>query len=385
MTKLGISIYPEVLGEEPTIKYLDMAAKNNFKTVFANLLEIKNDEEGRARLEMFKRVFHHARKLGMDMMIDVNPYVYEQFNLPPTELQFFKDLGANIVRLDTDFGGEVEAKLSNNDLGMKIVLNPSMTTDTFLNAIKFGADPKKFVANHNFYPMRYTGLEYETFLTNSMVYKTHGTPVSAWITLPPENNGVGPWNVNEGMVTLEEHRDLSLKDQVLWFLKLGFMDEILISQQPATEAQLVELGQLIKSVEEFKKDKVKELKLDVMTEDQTEIDILNFSRHLEMHGMKAVNHVARPDVTSYFVRAWMTRHTFEDATIKPHNEGKLLKRGDVVILNDGFKRYKGEVHIITREIDDSKDKLRNLVGRISEEDMHKIDFIGGLNEFKFNF
>lgn len=192
MKKLGICVYPEIVGVQKTIEYIEMARKNGFTKVFANLLELQNNEAGNAKLNELKTVYSYVSGKGMEMVVDVNPSFYKEFDLQPTELKFFKNLGITGLRLDEDFKGVVEAELSNNKLGMTIELNASAGNETFLNAIKHGANPEKLFATHNFYPMRYTGLDQNRFIELSTFYKSQKINVVAFITLPENQKGVGP-------------------------------------------------------------------------------------------------------------------------------------------------------------------------------------------------
>ena len=49
------------------------------------------------------------------------------------------------------------------------------------------------------------------------------------------------------------------------------------------------------------------------------------------------------------------RVTFADRTIPAANT-RDLKKGDVVILNDGYLKYKGELHIVTKEMPNPRRK-----------------------------
>ena len=385
MTKLGISIYPEIVGEKETIEYLNLCAKYNVKMVFANLLGVEDNEAGRERLAMFKRVFKVARDHGMEMMVDVNPGVYESFKLPRNEIKWFKELGATGLRLDEDFGGVVEAEISNNKEGMKLVLNPSTGIGVFKKTIENGGNGKAILSCHNFYPMRYTGVKYEQFIKNSIHTKDMGCEVAAFITLPEESKGVGPWNVNEGIPTLEEHRDLPLVDQAHHFLTMGFVDWILISQQAASEQQLKDLNKLFEEVEKLYNSQTIELDMELVNDKPLYRSNLNFDRTLEHHGHLFNKHETRSDFNAAFVRSTAPRLIYDKDEIKPDNAGKHLKRGDVIILNENLGRYKGEVHILLKDIDDSKQNARNLVGHIKEKDIFKLDFIVDGKTFKLNY
>ena len=377
MKKLGISIYPEIVGEEKTIEYIKSAYKNGFTRIFANLLELKNDANGLKSLEMRKRVYLLAtKKLNMELILDVNPSVYREFNLKNTELQFFKDLGATGIRLDEDFKGIVESKLSNNNLNMMIELNASASTSTFDKTLELGGNPKQLIACHNFYPMRWTGLDLNRFIKLSSYYQAKNIRVAAFITLKESQKGIGPWNVNEGMPTIEEHRDLSLLKQLEQMYEFDVIDDIIISQQGATEIQFKEIHNFIKKIEGIKNDKCINMHLNLEgVISNVEKDIINYSKSINWEKELINKHFNRMDITSYFVRSTLSRIIYKNADIPPKNSGKQLKRGDVVILNNNIGRYKGELHIIKRNMNDLNNS-RNLIGKISPDDSFLISAIG---------
>lgn len=383
--RLGISIYPEIVGKEKTLKYILLAKEAGFERIFANLLELNDDKEGNERLEMFKEVFTFGKDNGFEVIVDVNPNFYHAFKLKNTELQFFKDLGATGIRLDEDFKGTVESVLSNNKIGMKIELNASGGSETITATLDKGGNPEQLIACHNFYPMRYTGLQYERFIELSSFFKAKGIRVAAFVTLDQKRKGVGPWDVNEGMPTIEEHRFLSVAKQVESLLSLKVIDDIIISQQGAIAEDFNEIKTILDEYNAVKGKGIVELKVNSL-KNMTDIEksILNFERELDFEGSIVKTHSNRPDYTGYFIRSTITRITYKDENIGENNSGKKLNIGDVVVLNENLGRYKGEVHIITAELDDTKQKARNLIGHIAKEDIFKLAFVDGGTKFKLN-
>ena len=54
--------------------------------------------------------------------------------------------------------------------------------------------------------------------------------------------------------------------------------------------------------------------------------------------------------------------------------GERFDRGDVVIVNDNYKHYAGEVQVVLEPIVD--DGTRNLVARIDAQEMDVFDLVG---------
>ena len=381
--RLGISIYPEIVGKEDTIKYIDFAKEAGFERVFANLLEVEDDKAGQEKLAMFKEVWTYARDKGFEVIVDVNPNFYHAFKLKNTELKFFKELGATGIRLDEDFKGVVESVLSNNKIGMKIELNASGGSETITATLEKGGNPENLIACHNFYPMRYTGLKYERFIELSSFFKAKGIRVAAFVTLPEARKGIGPWDVNEGMPTIEEHRDLSVADQVASLLTLNVIDDIIISQQGAIKEDFDAIKMVLNEYNKIMSGGVVEINVKIeSTVTDIEKSIINFERELDFEGSIVKTHSNRPDLNGFFVRSTIPRITYKDEDIKPNNSSKKLQLGDVIVLNENLGRYKGELHVMLQEVDDSKQNARNLVGKVIKEDIFKLGFIAGGSKFK---
>ena len=60
-------------------------------------------------------------------------------------------------------------------------------------------------------------------------------------------------------------------------------------------------------------------------------------------------------------RSTMPRVTYAKESVPPKNT-RDLKRGDVVIVNDEYSRYKGELHIVLKDM--PNDGRKNVIGHI---------------------
>ncbi|MEA4829033.1 MAG: MupG family TIM beta-alpha barrel fold protein, partial [Enterococcus thailandicus] len=126
MGKLGVSIYPERSTFEKDKAYLDLAHKYGFKRVFTSLLQVNDNKE--QVLAEFTKVVDYANSLGMEVMVDINPALFEQLEISYDDLSFFDEMGAYGVRLDIGFTGAEEAKMTRNPYGIKIEINMSSGT-----------------------------------------------------------------------------------------------------------------------------------------------------------------------------------------------------------------------------------------------------------------
>ena len=154
MGKLGVSVYPERSTYDQDAAYLDLAAKYGFKRVFTSMLEINGDKD--TVLANFKAVIDHANALNMEVMVDMNPALFEQLGVSYDDLRFFHDLGAYGVRLDLGFTGAEEAQMTRNPFNLKIEVNMSQGTHYIDNIMSFSPKRENLLGSHNFYPHRYS-------------------------------------------------------------------------------------------------------------------------------------------------------------------------------------------------------------------------------------
>ncbi|WP_438588830.1 MupG family TIM beta-alpha barrel fold protein [Dubosiella newyorkensis] len=79
MRRLGISIYPEHASLEENKKYIEQAAKYGFKRIFTCLLSVDKPKE--EIKEEFKELIDFAHQNGMEVIMDVAPYVFERLGI----------------------------------------------------------------------------------------------------------------------------------------------------------------------------------------------------------------------------------------------------------------------------------------------------------------
>ena len=192
--------------------------------------------------------------------------------------------------------------------------------------------------------------------------KSLGLRVAAFVS-SNASGAYGPWPVNEGLCTLEMHRGLPLDFQVRHMFATGMVDDVLIANAYATDEELTACAGVNPSILTFGIELEKELT-------GTEKDILYY-------GPK---HVVRGDMSEYMIRSAWPRVTFADRTIPAANT-RDLKRGDVVILNDGYMKYKGELHIVTREM--PNDGRKNVIGHLPEYEHILLDYVEPWKVFAF--
>lgn len=356
---LGISIYPEKSNKEDIIKYLKLAAKYNFKRVFTCLLSV---EETKEKIKSdFTEIITTATKLGMEVILDIAPNVFEKLGISYSDLAFFKELGATGIRLDLGFDGKTEAEMTYNKYDLDIEVNMSMGTTYLETILSYQANRKKLIGCHNFYPMEFSGISLEHFIDTSLQYRDQNLRSAAFVS--SQDASYGPWPVMDGLCTLEMHRKLPITTQVKHHKMLGLVDDIIIANMFASEAELKAISE-IGEIPEFK------------------VELFNDVTDIENKIIFDESHLNRGDVSEYLIRSTMSRIKYKDAIIKPHSLKELIDKGDICIANENFSHYKGELHLTLSEHPNTMNR-KNIVGKIIDEEIFLLDYLKPWSMFKF--
>lgn len=361
MARLGFSVYPEHSTPEQDIAYIRMAGKYGFERVFTCLLSA-GDKSKEELIRSFRIRIDAAHEEGMEVLLDVSPAVFERMGISYDHLDPFAEMHADGIRLDEGFDGAKTSAMTYNRQGLKIELNASTDMGYIENVMTHHPDRKKLVTCHNFYPQKYTGLSLSHFNACNASIKKHGLAVAAFVSSAQEG-AYGPWPVQEGLCTLEMHRGLPLDFQVRHLFASGDVDDILIANACASEEELKACAGVNPSVLTFGLILEKELT-------KTEQAVLDFAQ----------GHVVRGDMSEYMLRSTWPRVTFARESIPAANTRDLV-RGDVVILNDGYSRYKGELHIVLKNM--PNDGRKNVIGRLPEYEKVLLDYAAPWKPFAF--
>ncbi len=358
MRRLGISIYPDKVDLQQTKDYIKLASSLGFSRIFTCLLSV--DEDLCKVKKIYADVIYYAKSLGLETIIDVAPSVFDKFDISYDDLSFFKEIHASGIRLDEGFDGQKEAMMSLNPQGLKIEFNASQLTGYINNIISYHPNRDYMTTCHNFYPQKYTGLGLELFEKCNQEIKKNNLQIAAFVT-SQSPQAFGPWPINEGLCTLEMHRNLPLELQARHLFASG-VDDVIISNCFATLDEMIELSNINPGILTFK---IKEL-VDLSLVEQS--ITYDFKHHV------------RGDMSEYMARSTFPRITYSNEDIPMKNCVDKLNRGDVVILNNNYGRYKGEIHIILKEMENEGNK--NLIGRINENELFMLNYIEPWKPFK---
>jgi len=358
MRKLGVSIYPQNSSKEESLEYLKLAAKYGFVRVFTCLISMKDDKEKSIR--EFGEIMNYAKSLGMEVVADVSPSVFHDFNIDYKDLKFFYELGLKGIRLDLGFSGIEESIMTFNPYGLKIELNMSNGTKYLDNILSYAPNKDNLIGCHNFYPHRYTGLSRKHFMECSRTYKEQGIETAAFIS--SQNAAFGPWPINEGLCTLEEHRELPIEVQAKDLFNTELIDNVIIANCFASEDELRTLSQMNKDILSLR------------------IHIYDNVPELERRIILDEIHFNRGDVSEYMIRSTQSRVKYAGHYFEAFNT-KDIERGDVLIESSLYDRYAGELQIALKPMKNSG--KTNVVGRIAEEELFLLDYIRPWQKFNF--
>lgn len=350
MHKLGISIYPEHSTREKDFAYMELAAKYGFKRIFTCLLSVDKPKE--YILEEFGAFMDKAHELGFEVSVDTAPYVFEHLGATPQDLKVFHDLKVDIIRLDGNFGDYYDRLITRNPYGIKIEFNGSSDVNVD-GLIRHGADAHNMIICHNFYPEKYSGLGWNTFVNFNKKWTALGLHTAAFVTSQAENT-YGPWPVYCGLPTLEMHRKLPIDVQVRHLIACETIDDILIGNAIADESELKAMAEID------------------LSKTTIGIELAEDITEEEKHILFDINHAGRVDHSDFYIRSSIPRSEYRKKSV-PYRacDKKMFKRGDVVVVNDNLSHYRGECEVILKDIEN--DGERNYVGSIPANEMIILD------------
>ncbi len=308
----------------------------------------------------FKETISYANQLDMEVMVDIAPRVFGVLGISYNDLSFFADLGAYGIRLDMGFTGNEESIMTHNPYDLKIEINMSNATKYLENIMAYQPKKENLTGSHNFYPHRYAGLSYAHFQKCCEEFKKHNIHTAAFINSSAAT--YGPWPITEGLCTVEMHRDLPMAVQAKHLYAMGLIDEVIIANAYASEAELNALSQVDSDMQTFTinlHDTVTELEKKIVLEEL---------------------HFYRGDVSDYLIRSTQSRVKYKNEEFKPTFTPDI-RRGDIIVENELYGQYKGELQIALKDMKNSG--KTNVVGRIVEEEIFLLDYLAPWDKFRF--
>lgn len=351
MNRLGISVYPEHSTTEKDFEYMELASQFGFTRLFTCFLSVKNIQDS---IKTFTKYIEKAHSLGFIVSLDTNHEVFKKLGASYSNIKIFADMKVDILRLDVNFGTFMDSILINNPYNIKIEFNGSFDNGS-LSLLENGVSDKKIYICHNFYPQKYTGLSYHHFINISKKWKKANLHTSAFIS-SQEKNTFGPWEVYEGLPTLEIHRNLPIDLQARHLISTGLIDDIIIGNTYASKAELESLSKI-----RFDSKQVK-IKFD---------DELNETENKIIY---QTHHFSRLDSSDYVIRSYLTKKYADNIEVPVKKISQsVFHKGDVIMINDLLRKYRGELQIVMQDI--SNEGYQNKIGHIDEKEFIILDNI----------
>lgn len=356
--EIGISVYPDHSDIETDKAYIKKAADLGFSRIFMSMLEVTDGKEKVS--EKFKGIINFAKDLGFETILDIAPSIFDDLGISYDDLSFFAEMGADGIRLDEGFDGNKESLLTYNPHGLAIELNMSNNVAYLDNILSYEANAPFLYGCHNFYPQAGSALPYDFFVECSKRFKRQGIKTAAFVT--SQTGSFGPWDVNDGLPTLEIHRNLPIELQARHLFATGLIDTVIIGNAYASDEELEKLAAVNRYKLTFAIDYVSEVS------------------DIERKIVEDQNHFRRGDITASTARSTQVRVKYSDVANPAHDNQGTFERGDVVVGNDLFGKYKNELQIV---LEPHTDERKNLVGKIPEEELMLLEFLKPWTKFQF--
>lgn len=250
-----------------------------------------------------------------------------------------------IIRLDFGFNPREIASLSKKS---QIAINASTVNYKFLEDLaRTGANMANMIAIHNYYPLVFSGLSQEYFLSQNELINSFGIRVASFIQGNTKLRGP----VFEGLPTLEDDRYINPYLTLVKHKRKYKMDEIILAED----------------VDHYSKNCI----VKFINDGIISLPIIWENDYEYLSKIKVRN-----DISDYIIR-----NEREKKDIRP-DQPRQIKRGDLVILNNLSGRYAGEIEIVRKDLGICED--RNLIGRVDESYIGILDLIKGGDIVEFD-
>ncbi|MDO4405503.1 MAG: MupG family TIM beta-alpha barrel fold protein [Atopobiaceae bacterium] len=385
MITLGVSVYPDIRPLEEISSYLRRAAKYDYKRVFTSMFSVEGTRD--EVLAYFRDLNAAAHEVGMEVALDVNPECLERMGASPANLKPFADIDTDIMRMDGAYGEQDNYQMLCNPYGIKIEYNASALVPAAIEAlVARGVDKERILACHNFYPQRYTGFRWDKFQQVNARLAPLGIRVGAFVSSQaPGTHGV--WDAVCGLPTVERMREYPADLQARIMASTGNVTDILFGNAYASDEELAAVAEAVSPVRpepwtNGPTDVVKRIAMYVKefgntaAQHKVRIEPLYDLSEVEREILfDFYPHIDYGDSSEWIWRTRIERIAYADRCIVPRRYvGDFFERGDVVIVNDNYKHYAGEVQVVLQPI--ANDGTRNLVARIDAQEMDLFDLVG---------
>ncbi|QHW35994.1 DUF871 domain-containing protein [Staphylococcus ursi] len=326
-------------------QYIEKMATSGFTGVFTSL-HIPEDNNTHYH-KLLIELGNITKSLNLDLMVDISSSSLQNAGFSVNRINELQSIGVTGLRADDNISIKSIAQLSNK---ITIALNASTITSNDIQELKLAnANFDRLEAWHNYYPRSETGLDEEWYRKKTKWLKTLGLKTQAFV--PGNNNLRGP--LYQGLPTLEKHRNYHPLAASLDLL--SETDKIFIGDPGLSDSVLNQFANYIQ-------------KNNIL------LHVDSFSNQIDF---ALGEHTNRLDEARDVIRSAYSRKK-KITNIQPLLN---IKRdtGSVTIDNSKYLRYMGEIQITKYSL--PADEKVNVVGQVSQNDQHLIQFIKGGQKF----
>lgn len=334
----GIAVYLGLgTSAAANLQLLQNAADAGIKRVFTSLHIPETDTA--VLTKQLQAVLDLCRTKQLELIADISPASLELTGLSAFDTTELMRLGFSRLRLDYGYSIEEIVQLS---CTTRIQFNASTLNVAYLNQLlAAGLNLDNTEAMFNYYPRPHTGMSYSDVYWQNQLLQQYSIKTAAFI--PCEHGRREP--LCAGLPTIEAQRNMPVAQAAKQLLALG-IDSVFIADCQPTQQELQDLASAT-----VPNPLVLRMQANNMTADIAQLLGHTFT--------------CRSDDSAEIVRTNESRGLCKNISIPPNNTA-APKLGDVLIDNDGYGRYKGELQIAKVEL--PADKRTNIIGKIIEED-----------------
>ena len=400
--KLGISIYPGLDADrEKSLLLLQNAAALGYRRVFSSLHIPESNAPSLRKDALY--LFAFAESLGLEVIADISPLALKILDIPELTPGSLKKIHIATARFDFGIDPTTIAGFSRE---MNVQLNASTARSVQLNALlKADADFSRIDGQHNFYPRPHTGLSSETIQRQNALLHRHD--IAAGVFAASQTGKRGP--LFAGLPTMESLRGIAPCDAAPILTAIGCDSLIIGDSNPSlTELQALADPETLAKADARYSRKALPPKKEWQPDAPLPLHIHVLSNTPISKTLLARSYTNRPDPASDVIRAIESRDFAKDLDILPErNENKLiiempkeyaaafagpqhlangkksslLPVGTVLLDNNTYGRYKGELQILTAP--QPMDPRSNVIAQVTKEDVPLLSLISAEIPFQF--
>ena len=387
MATFGVSVYPDLRPLDEIAAYLRRASERGAKRVFSSMFSVEGSNE--EVLDYFRAFNAAVHDCGMEVILDVNTAFLDRLGCAPDNVALFHEIGCDVIRMDGSYGVEGDLELCRNPYGIKIQLNASAGALTELEYLSsHGVGPDRLLLGHNFYPQRYTGLRRALFCETNAALAKFGYPIDAFVSSQvPGTHGV--WDATQGLPTVERLRDYPSELQARMLLATPGVENVLFGNAYASNEELEAVAAAIAEPRDIRESPLYDIMKDMgypLPQPKRETilkvvpdpDITAYERYMLFEMFPQVDY---GDSSEWIWRS-RTGRMWQKELIAPRPvEGETFAVGDVVMVNENYHHYAGELQVVRIPI--ANDGMRNRVGHLAPHEEELLELVADGDAIRF--